>query len=403
MIAGMHRSGTSALAGALNAAGVNFGDDLIGAAKDNKKGFFEDRQLVEANDRLLASLMQRWDTAAPLDIETAIPATARYRADAVALLQQLIADRPLSGIKDPRVSILVPFWSEIFSALDVEPYWLLCIRSPHEVASSLYQRNRFSSEKSVALWLKYTLSLLEGLRSVLDTSKILVVDFTRSLQHPEQTLRDITVGFGLDDLDQQAFLDFYDQGLVTASEAEYGSDVNALADLAQRLYQALLSEPLTLDLIESYSAEWRSLCPLIVHLDYEYHSLEMLEENDRLWVADLERQLQEKNKYLGSLEKQVNSLAEVSNRLSADLESKQHVERELKTALRQAQLYHENWSLSRMETRQALAIARERENEARQNYLTLKAVYQSTSWKISYPVRFFKRIIQRIRGESNDG
>ena len=38
VVLGMHRSGTSALCGALDLLGVNFGQRLAPAAKDNEKG-----------------------------------------------------------------------------------------------------------------------------------------------------------------------------------------------------------------------------------------------------------------------------------------------------------------------------------------------------------------------------
>ena len=56
-ILGMHRSGTSAVAGFLAKAGFFAGeeDDLLPAAEDNPKGFFERADVNALNDDLLAN------------------------------------------------------------------------------------------------------------------------------------------------------------------------------------------------------------------------------------------------------------------------------------------------------------------------------------------------------------
>ena len=56
LVLGMHRSGTSAVAGALRLAGVDLGADLMAPAADNPKGFFEHAGVVAIHDRLLQAL-----------------------------------------------------------------------------------------------------------------------------------------------------------------------------------------------------------------------------------------------------------------------------------------------------------------------------------------------------------
>ncbi len=56
VILGMHRSGTSAVAGFLAKAGFFAGEDadLLAAAEDNPKGFFERADVNALNDNFLA-------------------------------------------------------------------------------------------------------------------------------------------------------------------------------------------------------------------------------------------------------------------------------------------------------------------------------------------------------------
>ena len=51
IISGMHRSGTSLIAGMLAQAGVDLGDRLVPAARDNPLGFFEDADFVAFHER----------------------------------------------------------------------------------------------------------------------------------------------------------------------------------------------------------------------------------------------------------------------------------------------------------------------------------------------------------------
>ena len=54
VVLGMHRSGTSAVCGALDVLGVNFGQRLAPAAKDNEKGYWEHPEIVSVARRIIA-------------------------------------------------------------------------------------------------------------------------------------------------------------------------------------------------------------------------------------------------------------------------------------------------------------------------------------------------------------
>ena len=57
------------------------------------------------------------------------------------LIEQLVASGPVSGFKDPRTALTWPFWRRVlqdFPGLRVVPLFL--IRSPHEIAMSLFRR-----------------------------------------------------------------------------------------------------------------------------------------------------------------------------------------------------------------------------------------------------------------------
>ena len=67
LVLGVHRSGTSSLAGVLRLLGVELGTRLLAPHKDvNERGFWEQSDIVALHNRLLDSLGSRWDSMYPL-------------------------------------------------------------------------------------------------------------------------------------------------------------------------------------------------------------------------------------------------------------------------------------------------------------------------------------------------
>ena len=96
IVLGMHRSGTSALAGILHHLGVELGDRLMQASPDNPRGYWEHRDIVAVNHKLMAELGWSWDDIRPLparweDSEAALDATR----DATAILARDFAETRL--------------------------------------------------------------------------------------------------------------------------------------------------------------------------------------------------------------------------------------------------------------------------------------------------------------------
>ena len=60
IVLGMHRSGTSALSGMLQAAGLQAPSDVLGASAGNPLGYWESRRLVGLTDRFLNRLGCSW-------------------------------------------------------------------------------------------------------------------------------------------------------------------------------------------------------------------------------------------------------------------------------------------------------------------------------------------------------
>jgi hypothetical protein len=158
VITGMHRSGTSALARSCNLLGVDLGDDFIPTQPDNRSGFWEDASVKDADDAALAAHGMLWDDVGPPpepwhDGFGGEHVRERLRETLVALS----ARGALCGVKDPRISRLLPLWLPLLDPLDVVPVFLLALREPREVARSLARREGLGEARALLLWLRYTL------------------------------------------------------------------------------------------------------------------------------------------------------------------------------------------------------------------------------------------------------
>src|SRR4051812_46248926 len=111
-VLGMHRSGTSAVTRVVNLLGVPIGrpERLMIARDDNPAGFWEHGGLMDVNDALLARLGGSWDAPperARGDVDLGdLAARARHEFDATY-------DGDRFVYKDPRVTVLLPFWRAV--------------------------------------------------------------------------------------------------------------------------------------------------------------------------------------------------------------------------------------------------------------------------------------------------
>ena len=160
-VTGMHRSGTSIAARAVNLLGVSFGtpESLMPPGSDNPRGYWENRAVKELDDELLALLGGTWDVPPVLaqgwELDVALDP---FRTQAAMILErdlELAAAPSLVGWKEPRLSLLLPFWRTVIP-IDTT---VLVVRDPREVAASLRARNQMPVAESALLWLRYVLAV----------------------------------------------------------------------------------------------------------------------------------------------------------------------------------------------------------------------------------------------------
>ena len=198
-VLGMHRSGTSLLAKAAEVVGADLGDNLMLPQPDNPKGFWEDMDVFEINSALLENLDVRWDipTVLPLT-DFRSPDLAELYARATAFLAKRMTRSRLVAMKDPRLSLLLPFWLTVAGNMAVQVRFVVSVRNPIDVASSLAERNGFDMRKGLLLWVNHYYLTLRHLLEQL--AEPLFVEYGQLLTHPMQEVRRLArfVGDGIE-------------------------------------------------------------------------------------------------------------------------------------------------------------------------------------------------------------
>ena len=186
VVIGMHRSGTSAVARGLAALGVYLGDNFLDAQPENPTGYWEDRGLVDLNERVLRMLGLAWDDCAPIDAARFSGWRMwRLRRETSRYLRRRFTSQALWGFKDPRTIRVLPFWLRVLQRCTAEDAYLLVIRNPASVAASLHARQGMPAEAAQRLWLSYVVPFLDRLAA----KRLVVVDYDLLMADPREQLQ----------------------------------------------------------------------------------------------------------------------------------------------------------------------------------------------------------------------
>lgn len=330
LVLGMHRSGTSALTRVLNLLGLDAGRDvLMGASESNPTGHWEVERLTSFNDRLLDDLGGRWSAPPAVDPATLVGlADGPWGTEAAALHAEAFAGTAWVW-KDPRVCLLLPFWRAVLArSEDQAPHEVVALRDPTEIAGSLAARDGMALAFGLALWERYTRSLLASLVG----ERACFVHYERLLAEPENTAREL-VAFCADALsdepDRLAEVSAYLDG---GHRHQKAIEHDVLSPAQMALDEALLelSGP-----VESFTAP--SLPPETANLQLAFDEAKrlsfFLEETDRLTqtvealeaeharqAAAYEAEIEKRSAEAGALAEQVTAIRAEADDYLAQLE-----------------------------------------------------------------------------------
>lgn len=181
IIAGFHRSGTSAVSQNLQSAGLFLGSNLLGAADSNSHGHFEDLDVIHFHEAVLADA--RLDWATPFDNVVEL-SSERKRWIAEFIESRGQTAEPW-GFKDPRVCHFLDYWKAAFSDFKT----LIVFRHPASCAQSLHRRHAIALldsggndgvsrrlfddvDLALKLWLSYNRRLVNFAQQYIDDTLV---------------------------------------------------------------------------------------------------------------------------------------------------------------------------------------------------------------------------------------
>ncbi|MCY4581909.1 MAG: sulfotransferase [Chloroflexi bacterium] len=183
IVLGMHRSGTSLVAGSLEAAGLYLGD-VNHAATYNRKGNKENASIRDLNDRLLARADASWIAPPTGQVEWSLEdeGCARF------FVEPYLECRRPWGFKDPRCIWTVEGWLRIVPGarlVGVFRHPSLVVRSLGARRGSLF----VGREDALRLWCAYNAELFRLQRKYrfpllhFDSAGVALVSLAAQLEH----------------------------------------------------------------------------------------------------------------------------------------------------------------------------------------------------------------------------
>ena len=393
LVLGMHRSGTSALARVLNLRGLDIGSQLLPASENNRTGFWESRELVELHEELLERLGQGWQSI------TALPAgwwrkpgMEELRQRFLSYLERDFGNSSAFVIKDPRLCRLLPFWIELLQEFGARTCVVLMLRNPVEVAASLEARKGMSlpADIGLQLWLRYSLDAEHDSRGVprcLISYDDLLADWEGTLgkisnqlefEWPRSTSEaspDIAEFLSGSHRHQRLPEDCWQEGVphLVRETFEVLNELtrNPGADEARHSMDRLRT---------ASEALWQGMAPLLDAYDRRYRE-------DLALGVELTRRVRDVEANLRAREAELSKTKRVLQARDAQIRLLQDRVRQLRGSIHDLQ--H-----SVRELQHGLQVSRTENGRLKAE---LGAMLESTSWRVTAPIRHLSESVQRLR------
>ncbi len=369
IVLGMHRSGTSAITKSLELFGVALGDNLYPAGFDNPKGFWEDREYIEINEALLHHVGMHYNKFG-FDIDRlcsdVFVSDLKLKA-AQFITKKLSLNDRVWGFKDPRTCRLLPFWQDVFKQLQCDVKYVIALRNPISVAKSLFERDQIAVEKGYMLWLQHMLPAIVETQGYLRA----VIDFDSLMEEPIEQLSRLAKTLSLTmpaptDPDVLNYTNsFLDASLrhtkFSAETLDLDCRVPRDAITAYKLLTRVAQDDISLDseecvnVFEKINARVRSLSPFCNYVS-------TLEDQQ----IKLQQQFQESCQQTEKFKSELLELDQKSNQQILEIDQKS------------------NHQLNKLQSE--LQVKRSE----------LDAMLNSTSWRLTKPIRIFGRSIKSV-------
>ena len=223
IILGMHRSGTSCLAGCLKSLGLN-----LGVVSDyntyNKKGNQENKKVFKLNESILNHNQGSWD--APPEKHLVLDEQSKQAIkDIISQYHQ--SDKPW-GIKDPRMLMAYDLWAPY-----LPPHSLVgTFRHPLAVSESLFARDAFPipKQQGLKMWQTYNTQLIK----LHEKNNFELINFDLPQDEYITQIHNMAAGLGLS---QQADETFFESTLRNQSSYAFEDCPDDLKPTYQKLLE----------------------------------------------------------------------------------------------------------------------------------------------------------------------
>ena len=164
IVVGMHRSGTSAVAGILHLNGISMGSDKNFRPKplpQNPKGFYENYSFRKISDKILARSGYKVKSFNPVIPEEVTVGKITQKMTKLIHLNESAHGK--WGWKDPRVCLTLHCWLDVLESMVLldKTKIVFVSRNGASVALSLTRRNGLSTEVGLRLWSAYNRRALD--------------------------------------------------------------------------------------------------------------------------------------------------------------------------------------------------------------------------------------------------
>ena len=394
LVLGMHRSGTSALTGALELCGAWVGEtsELTDANPENPRGFWERRDVREICDRLLHAAGVDWWRVTQFEPEVIPRAVLAEEGTEFAKVVSSLDEHGTWVLKEPRLCFLLPVLRDCIT----NPICIQIVRNPLEVARSLQVRNGFTISAGIGLWEVYNRLALKASKNL---PRVRVCHQALVL-HPLETFDELIerlAEFGVTDLErpnEYRLRQFIDPSLHRCRASE--EDLPEFLSPSQlAFWQGLRSERI-LDLEHSASpsrAAWQQL------FDLEAMQLSLHDHSER--ARELSGALAAKGRSIAALQSRAAALMIERDELQATTSALEATIATHETAIeaREAAIQaHERTIKAQEATIQTHETTiKDREATIRARDAAIRDLLSSTSWKATAPLRTVCRTSRRCR------
>jgi hypothetical protein len=409
VVAGMHRSGTSAMARLLSLSGATLPERVMDPGPDNPLGYWEPWEMVALDDEILEAVDSRWDNVFAIkDDERAWAMRDQFLGRAKGFLTHNFGAQDLLVMKDPRSSILTRFWRQALDEIAVDPVYVIMVRHPLEVAKSLSARSGSPLQKSLMLWTSYMLAVERDTRG----APRLFVSYSDLLNDWRGVLGRVEIALGRALPTRAPEADAEIERFLSKSHRHHEADASALDGMpdvwpgAQTTYRWMLEaargaapNPRALTTVEAdLNGLEKTMGPVLAELRQQLRQIPIAQAE----AAEAQEERARMEFQLADVRREAADLKFHFDKFHAEADARHQ---DALAAITHHQLAAKQWKREVESERAKVEILRDRvamaerdallmKFEAESQQAQLQAIFASTSWRVTGPLR---AIIRRLR------